>query len=251
MRLNIKLDMSVEENASLFYEKAKKDKKKMQGAILALSDSRDKLRKIEALGASKTHATRTKKDWYEKFRWFFTSDGFLVVGGRDATTNEIVIKKHAGPGDIVMHTDMAGSPFFVIKSDDKQVSEAAIRETSDAVACYSKAWKIGHSTAQVFYVKPEQVSKQAMPGEHLGKGAFMIYGKTNYIENKMKLAIGFKDGRVIGGPVESIISQTDKIVQIRQGDKKPSDAAKLIKKRIGGDIDDIIRFLPASSIGIP
>ena len=29
------------------------------------------------------------KEWYEKFRWFYSSEGFLCIGGRDSTTNDI------------------------------------------------------------------------------------------------------------------------------------------------------------------
>ncbi len=38
---------------------------------------------------------RVKKNlkWYEKLRWFVTSDNVLVIGGRDAGTNEAVVKK--------------------------------------------------------------------------------------------------------------------------------------------------------------
>ena len=34
-----------------------------------------------------------EKKPYMKFRWFISSDGFLCLGGRDATSNEIIIKK--------------------------------------------------------------------------------------------------------------------------------------------------------------
>jgi len=47
------------------------------------------------------------KEWYEKFRWFISSDDFLILGGRDATSNEIVIKKHTEKNDLVFHR-----PFF-------------------------------------------------------------------------------------------------------------------------------------------
>lgn len=51
---------------------------------------------------------KRKLRWFEKFRWFVSSDGFLVIGGRDAGTNEMVVKKHMEPQDIYLHSDIHG-----------------------------------------------------------------------------------------------------------------------------------------------
>src|SRR3989344_3428946 len=128
LRLVLDLKKSVEENASDYFEKAKKIKKKIKGAEEALQQSLRKLRELEAKKekfdaeeGKKAALAQRKKEWYEKFRWFMSSDGFLVVGGRDATSNEIVIKKHTESNDLVFHTDIAGSPFFVIKAENKKI----------------------------------------------------------------------------------------------------------------------------------
>ena len=71
---------------------------------------------------------KRKKEWFEKFRWFFTSDNMLVIAGRDATTNEIVVKKHTDKHDLIFHTEMAGSPFGVFKTEGKKPSIAIIKE---------------------------------------------------------------------------------------------------------------------------
>ena len=74
--------------------------------------------KVDPMDAPKKIEKRVKieRKWYEKFRWFESSDGFLVIGGRDATSNEIVVKKHVEPNDVVFHADVQGAPFFVIKN---------------------------------------------------------------------------------------------------------------------------------------
>ena len=214
--------------------------------MAALEQSEKRLAKLEVSSAANPPAApRRKSRWFEKFRWFFTSEGFLVIGGRDATTNELVIKKHTEAGDIVLHTDMAGSPFFVIKSDGRAVGRQSIREAADATASYSRAWKAGLATTSVFYVKPEQVTKQAQTGEYLAKGAFMIQGKTTYVDNEMRLAVGIKDGMIIGGPVSAVKAAAEKLLVVVQGEHKPSDIAKSIQKQLGGELDEIIRFLPS------
>ncbi len=252
--ITLYLDKTVEQNAAVYYEKAKKIKRKLEGAKAALNLS---LKKLEKLEKQKEKETKTiakqeerKKEWYEKFRWFISSDGFLVIGGRDATSNEIVIKKHTDSNDLVLHTDLAGSPFFVIKSQGKEISKKTIEETAQATATYSKAWKLGLSYLEVFYVKPDQVSKKTKAGEYMGKGAFMIYGETKYLRPNIGLAIGIKDNMIIGGPPDAIRSQTDKFVIIEQGKEKASDIAKKIKAKFGGDIDEIIRFLPSGGYQI-
>jgi predicted ribosome quality control (RQC) complex YloA/Tae2 family protein len=250
-RITLEIGKSLGENASAYFDAAKKARAKAERAKEALKQSEKKLillakaepekKKIEIKKAR-------KKEWFEKFRWFTSSEGFLVIGGRDSTTNEIVIKKHTDKDDIVFHTDMAGSPFFVIKATaEKQPTELTLQEVANATACYSRAWKMGYTTTDVFYVKPDQVSKTAQAGEALPHGAFMIYGKTSYIRPEMKCAIGIKDGAVIGGPVNAIKAYAEKFVIIVQGEDKPSDIAKLVKKMLGAgslDLDEIIRFLP-------
>lgn len=256
MKVTLLVDRSVEENAGVYYDKAKKTAKKIEGAREALEKARKKLEVLEKRQEKELEQVREKKarkqrkkEWFEKFRWFTTSDGFLVIGGRDATTNEVIIKKHTDKHDLVFHTDMAGSPFFVLKTEGKEASEQAIKETADATCSFSKAWQLGLSNTPVFYVKPEQVSKKARAGEYLTKGAFMIHGDTEYVDNQANCAIGMlEDGKLMAGPVEAVKAHAKDIVVLVQGDGKVSDAAKKIQRRLGGTPDEIIRALPTGGI---
>lgn len=255
VKIKIDVTKSLEKNAEVYFEKAKKAKKKAEGAREALRKSLQKLEQIKKEQVVEEKQTKAKaerkKEWYEKFRWFYSSEGFLCVGGRDATSNEIVIKKHTEKDDLVFHSEMAGSPFFVIKTEGRKPSEATITEAAQATASYSRAWKTGLASTDVFFVSPEQVTKEARAGEFVARGAFMIYGRKNTLNAECRLAIGLKDSRVIGGPVDSIKSQTDNFVIISQGNEKASDTAKKIKKKLnGGEIDEIIRMLPAGGCKI-
>jgi len=259
-RLVLDLNKSIEENASDYYDNAKRIKKKILGAEVALQKSYLKLEELESKREKdeekeqkQSALKERKKEWYEKFRWFLSSDGFLVVGGRDATSNEIVIKKHTESNDLVFHTDIAGSPFFVIKAENKKIPGSTIKEVADATCTFSKAWKLGLHTTEVFYVSPDQVSRKAKSGEYLTKGAFMIYGKTNYVESKVNLAIGMAESNAImSGPLEAIKKSCKKYVILKQGDEKSSSMAKKISHKLGGnlDIDEIIRALPAGEFSI-
>ncbi len=256
MKINIFLNKSVEENAGVYFDKAKKAKKKIKGAEEALEKS---LKKLEQEKKKKAKAEQNipeekqqrKREWYEKFRWFYSSEGFLVIGGKDATTNEIIIKKHTDENDVVFHTEAPGSPFFVIKTEGK-VPKDTLKETAQAAASYSKAWKLGLSSSDVFYVEPSQVSKEAQSGEYIAKGAFMIRGKKTILRPKLELAIGItKDKQLIGGPVEAIKHNSENHIIIKQGRNKASDSAKKIRKALDyDDLDEIIRFLPAGGTDV-
>ncbi|MBI3036085.1 DUF814 domain-containing protein [Candidatus Woesearchaeota archaeon] len=257
-RLVLDLTKSIDENASAYFEKAKKIKKKTEGAEKALNENAKKLRDFEAKRekivlkeAEQERLKERRHEWYEKFRWFISSEGFLVIGGRDATSNEIVVKKHTEPNDLVFHTDMAGSPFFVVKSEGRPIGEKTKEEAADATCTFSKAWKLGLHTSSVFYVNPEQVSKKTKAGEYMGKGAFMIYGKTNYISNKVNLAVGItKQQQIMSGPLGAVKANCDKFVVLEQGSEKASSVAKYIQHKIGGAIDEIIRALPSGGLKI-
>lgn len=252
MKFTLDITKSLEANASHYYEKAKRLKKKIEGTDKAIAEAQRQLAELQ-----KTHETKAEKkeslvqkEWYEKFRWFFTSDGFLVIGGRDATSNEIVIKKHTEKDDKVFHTDMVGSPFFVLKAQGRQPTPEAIRQAADATVTFSKAFKLGRQSDKVFMADPEQLTKTAKSGEYVPKGGFVTLGKLAYIENKVNLALGNKEGHIMAGPVEAIKEQCPAYVQVVQGSDKPSKTAKTIHHRIGGSLDDVSRALPSGTFKI-
>ena len=264
MEIVLDIRKTVEQNASDYFDKSKKAKKKIEGIKKALekfekerkellSRKEEDVSKEEVkIEAKKEKEKRTRaKNWYEKFRWFISSEGFLCIGGRDATTNEIIIKKHTDKDDIVFHTEAPGSPFFVIKTEGKQVGEATLKEAAQATAAYSRAWKMGLATALVYWIKPEQVTREPQSGEYLPKGSFIIQGKRNHSEPVLQISVGIlPDGRVMGGPVEAVKKNCGKMIVLLQGEKKKSDIAKKIKKEIQGDLDEIISALPAGEFEI-
>ncbi len=242
MQIIIDLKKSIEENASVYFEKAKKYKKKLEGALKAYEKTKEELNKTSEKPKQEEKPQR-KKEWYEKFRWFYTSSKKLVILGRDATTNEIIIKKHTLPDEIVFHSSLGKSPFAVIKADS--VNDKDIQETADATLTFSAAWKNNIISLDVYYIKAEQVSKKAKSGEYLTKGSFMIYGKKTFVKATLNLAIGIFEGKVMAGPLEAVKSNCNPYVELIPGRKKPSEIAKYISKVLNCEIDDVIRVLPA------
>ncbi len=248
MRITLDLAKGLETNAAAHFDRAKKAKRKLEGAREALARQQESYRRAKEKAQKREEEAgmpRRRKEWYEKFRWFFSSEGFLCIGGRDATSNEILIKKHAGPGDLVFHTDMAGSPFFVVKGvQGRTIGEATIEEAAQTTASFSRAWKNGLGFLDVFYVNPEQVTKQARAGEFLGKGSFMITGKTTYRKPAIALAIGLRDGVAMCAAPAAVEAQTKERYRLQQGKEKPSEIAKTLARRWRYDIDELVRSLP-------
>jgi len=248
--LNLKL--SAQKNAAEYYELAKKAEKKIEGAQKAIETTRGQVEKARLLGAEKiektslvSHVSR-KREWFEKFRWFYSSEGLLVIGGRDATTNEIIIKKHVEPYDMVFHAGIQGAPFVVIKTKGATPSEQTIKEAAKFAASYSSAWKAGMTSVDVYWVWPEQVSKTPPSGEFLPKGAFMIYGTKNYVKGVvLEVAIGLigeaQNFRVIGGPPEAVAHHTGTFVKLVPGKETSGKLAKQIRERLANFSSEKIR----------
>jgi predicted ribosome quality control (RQC) complex YloA/Tae2 family protein len=237
LRFSLNLRRTLFENAAEYYERGKKAKQKSAGALTALEESRGKLAGIEQsiceaealkivkpMEVMKELVKRKvkRKEWYEKFRWFRSSDGFLVVAGKDAVSNEVLVKKYAGQDDAVFHADVTGAPFVVVKTEGKAPSEQALREAGEFAAAFSRAWREGAGSADVYWVKPSQLSKSGPSGEYVPHGAFAVSGKRNWMRSvPLKLAIGVVgNGKVsfIGGPVEAVKAKTKAYVTIVPGD---------------------------------
>jgi len=193
------LNKTVGENANLIYSKGKKAEKKLTGTFPAIEKTKNNIEKLKLKKESielevNFLIKKPTKKWYEKFRWFISSDGFLVIGGRDASSNETIFKKYITPNDLIFHTNFPGSPLTVIKNpENKEIPESSIKEAADFVASFSIAWKENWGVVDVFYVLANQISKTPPSGEYLPKGSFMISGKKNVIKDaKTELALRLK-----------------------------------------------------------
>ena len=252
MQITLSLKKKLEQTANEYFEAAKKARKKAEKArevVLKFKKQLEELEKKESIETQKVKIVKkAPMDWYEKFRWFTSSEGFLCIGGRDATSNEVIIKKHADKEDIIFHTEAPGSPFFVIKTNGKKPTEITMQETADATASYSRAWKLGISATEAYSVTPEQVSRQAQSGEYLPKGGFMIRGKRTYYQGKIGIAVGkTAEGKIMGGPESAIKMHCTSYSIVAQGKDKPSECAKKIAKKLGAEIDDVLKVLPAGT----
>lgn len=269
MKIEIDLRKSLHENASLLHEKSKLAKRKLAGAEKAIAETKKRIAELEGsaerIGAKEKEVPvkkRTKK-WYEKFHWFYSSEGCLVIAGKDAKSNEVLVKRHMEPKDVYLHADLQGAPHTVIKSETCKPAEKTLREAAEFAAAHSRAWKEKFATSDVYSVKPEQVSKSAPSGEALGTGAFMIYGKRTWFRKvPLRLAIGLKREdsawAVISGPPGAVKKHAEAFAEINQGTESKGSAAKKLKaafeqklkQKLALDMDELISAIPAGGCRI-
>ncbi|MEM2168896.1 MAG: ribosome rescue protein RqcH [Candidatus Bathyarchaeia archaeon] len=239
---DLSLRRTAQQSAAEYYEKARKLEDKIDGLRKAIKETIKKIEEVKLSTLREVEEAETlkplrRREWYEKFRWFYSSEGFLVISGRDASTNEVLVRKYMEDNDIVFHADIPGSPFTIIKTGGKKPGEETIFEAAQFTASYSRAWRERVGAVDVYWVRPEQVSKTPPSGQYLPKGSFMIYGSRNYIKNvPLEVAIGIKrdDGgvKVIGGPVSAVSKQTSIYVRIVPGDVPSGKLAKEIKWKL-------------------
>jgi len=258
-KIVLNLDKSIPQIADEYYEKAKKIKRKLEGLIPAIEETK---KAIESEGSIKRYSSSMrivrKREWFERFRWFITSEGFLVIGGRNARMNSEIVSKYMESNDLFFHTQSPGAPVTVIKRG-QEAGEKSIIEAAQFAATYSSLWKESKYSGEVYYVKPEQVKKAAKAGEYLAKGGFYIEGKRNYLSVGLSCAVGveIENLRVLGGPL-SAVKNCDYYVEIEIGDRshneiaieiaaKLTEMAKEEEKHIVKSIatpDEIMKFLP-------
>jgi predicted ribosome quality control (RQC) complex YloA/Tae2 family protein len=220
------------------YKRIGELKAKIERGRQAIAEAEAKLKELEE--KIKARIVRAKaqvrrREWYEKYHWLITSGGYLAIGGRDASQNESIVKKYLNDKRIFMHADIHGAPAVVIFSEGETPSPQDLREAAILAAAYSKAWKAGMGSVDVYWVWGSQVSKSPPSGEYLAKGAFMVYGKKNYvgpIELKLAIGIGLEDGKpiVIVGPDYLVKRRSVVYAVLVPGDEDPSQIAKKLRK---------------------
>ena len=266
----------VEKNADRLYTEAKRIEEKKEGAKQAIENTREELEAVKKRREAwetadeadeeddEDEATdeevdwlsrssipiRKSEEWYEDFRWFTTSDDFLVIGGRNADENEEIVKKYLSRGDRFFHTQAHGGPATVLKatgpseaySDDIEIPDRSMEEAAQFAVSYSTIWKDGKFAADAYMVDHDQVSKTPESGEFLEKGGFAIRGDRTYFEDTpVGVAVGITcepETRVIGGPPEPIRERAETTIEVEPGKYAQNDIAKRLYREFKGRFAD-------------
>ncbi|KAL3991037.1 Fibronectin-binding protein A N-terminus (FbpA) family protein [Acanthocheilonema viteae] len=195
-KVTIDIALSSYQNARKLHAEKKAAEQKQQKTISASSKALKsaKMKTKETLEVVHTKTEVMKKRrvmWFEKFFWFVSSENYLVIGGRDAQQNELLVKRYLRPGDIYMHADARGASSIIIRNKlgGGEIPPRTLSEAATMAICYSSAWE-AKVTTSAWWVHQHQVSRTAPTGEYLTPGSFMIRGKKNYLPT-CQLQMGF------------------------------------------------------------
>jgi len=274
-RATLDATIGVEKNADQLYQEAKRVEEKKAGAKEAIEETREELAAVKARrdaweaddgdgedGSDESDADSEgegddgddafadtdwlsrssipiKRDegWYERFRWFHTTDDFLVIGGRNADQNEELVKKYMDGGDRFFHAEAHGGPVTLLKAtgpsepaEEVDFPDETIRQAAQFAVSHSSVWKAGQHAGDVYMVEPEQVSKTPESGEYIEKGSFVIRGdRTYFTDLAVDLAVGIQcapQTRVVGGPTTAVAEHAATHIQLRPGKYAQNDMAK-------------------------
>ena len=245
-------------NASDLYQKGKEIGGKADKAAEALAESRRELEKhlANAEKEKKLAAERvqpTKQFWFERYKWFFTSGGRMVIAGRDAHSNDNIVKKHLKDGDLYAHAEVHGAPSVIVK-DGAKASPEELRESCQFALAHSKSWIAALAEGTAFWAYPDQVSKTPNPGEFIPRGAFIIRGKRNY-EHHLPLELGIGEilfqgeRKVMCAPLQCF-EGCEKLLVIRPAEKKKGVKPGAIADRFVVPEEEISRILPPGEVEI-
>lgn len=200
LQIDINLSMTPWANANNYFDHRKaaieKEQKTKISATKALKSTEQKVMQDLKKNLNKEKVVLRpirKAMWFEKFTWFVSSDGYLVIGGRDAQQNEILYKKYLRKGDVYVHADLHGASSIIVRnklqSADAPIPPSTLSQAGTLAVASSSAWdsKAGMSA---WWVNADQVSKSAPTGDFLPTGSFMIRGMKNFLP-PAQLVLGF------------------------------------------------------------
>ena len=240
---------SLEANASSYFDKSKEMDRKAERTKEVIASK-------PALKPKKRVIKNENVEWFERFRWFITTEGEIAVAGKDARSNEQVVKKYLKANDRYAHADIHGAPSVVVKNvNGVKPSEHSMLEACNFSLSYSKAWGARVSSGHSFWVDNDKVSKTPNTGEFLAKGAFVIRGKRNWNRNlELNVAIGLitYDGnpKFMGGPISSIEKHCENYVIFRPGFTERKIVIRKLSESFSAESTDIEKLLPSGGFDL-
>jgi hypothetical protein len=226
--VSLDLGISAHANARQLYSARKKHVEKQaktSDASHKVVKKAERTAKAEMKKVQVAAAVREARQqlWFEKFHWFVSSEKFLIIGGRDATQNDIVMRRHFQPGDVLVHADLRGAPCCVVKNPKAaEVPPSTLAQAGTFCTCLSEAWKAKVVTS-AWWASHSQVelSSAGAPGE-----TFKVSGKRNLLPPArlvMGLSILFKEQSDEEEGAEPLLGES-----LSSGDGQDLDAAEKV-----------------------
>jgi predicted ribosome quality control (RQC) complex YloA/Tae2 family protein len=264
LAIDIDLAMSPWANSSEYYDQKKtaasKEDRTLQASTRALKSHEKKVAEDLKKGLKQEKDILRpvrKQQWFEKYIYFISSDGYLVIGGKDAQQNEIIYKKYFRKGDVYVHADLKGAVPMIIKNKpttpDAPIPPSTLSQAGNLSVCSSEAWE-SKAVMSAWWVPADKVTKTGQTGEFLPPGMFNIKGKKEYLPPAqliVGLAVMFEISeaskarhnkhRVLDGVNISAVEmapEPEETPTAAQDDKEASDDDEFPDAKMGSDSDD-------------
>ncbi|KAF2268512.1 serologically defined colon cancer antigen 1 [Lojkania enalia] len=191
LAIDIDLGLSAWANSTEYFEQrrtaAGKEERTVQASEKALKSAERKVQEDLKKGLKQEKNVLRpvrKQQWFEKFVYFISSDGYLVFGGKDAQQNEILYRRYLRKGDVYVHADLKGAVPMIIKNNpntpDAPIPPSTLSQAGHLSVSTSEAWD-SKAVMSAWWVNSDQVSKTGPAGEYLAVGMFNITGKKEFL----------------------------------------------------------------------
>lgn len=184
---------------------------------------------------------------YKRYRWFYTSSGKLVIGGKNAEQNDQLLKETMQNKKkyYVMHTSHPGSPFSLIIGDINEISPEDLEECAIFTGCFSRAWKDGEKETKIHIFTTTQLFKD----EKMKAGTWGIVGKPEERKVKLELVLTNQSSVLRAVPEKS----ANKVfLKIRPGKKDKTLMVDKLKEKLKIEVtsEEILSALPSGGVEI-
>jgi predicted ribosome quality control (RQC) complex YloA/Tae2 family protein len=272
IKVPVDLKESPFQAAERFYSLSKKAERKIPTAEASIEDIRLQLANVEAkkgvlLADDEVKVLKRPRKWFEKYHWTHTTNNFLVIAGKDARTNEELVRKRLADEDLYFHASIQGAShtILLLNSADGEPTEEDLIDAATIAGSYSRAWKSGTGAIDVYHVLGDQVSFSAPSGEYVPKGGAIVRGRRT-TQSGVLLTIGigvvFSESwaQIIAGPPGAIQRKCKYHVTLIPGDIRKSKIAKQIRAIFmkkaeemeirlikALDLNEFVSFIPGDS----
>ncbi|KAJ5289710.1 uncharacterized protein N7443_009963 [Penicillium atrosanguineum] len=198
-KIDIDLSLTPWANATQYYEQKKtasdKQQRTLQSSEKALKSHEKKVTADLKKGLKQEkQVLRHAREpfWFEKFIFFISSEGYLVIGARDAMQGELLYRQYLKKGDVFIHADLKDALPIVVKNRtaDAPIPPSTLSQAGILCVATSTAWE-SKAVMSAYWVHPNQVSKVAeVGGGILPVGDFQIKGEKNFLAPS-QLVLGF------------------------------------------------------------
>lgn len=201
-RLPVDIDLALSpwSNARDYYDQkrtaAAKEEKTVSASAKALKSAQQKIDADlkKSLKQEKATLRPTRQPlWFEKFIYFVSSDGYLVVGGKDAAQNELLAKRRMKKGDVYVHADLPGAVPLIVKNKahtpDAPIPPTTLSQAGNMCIATSSAWD-SKAVMSAWWAPAEKITKTAPTGDYLPAGKVSVIGDRLFLP-PAQLLLGF------------------------------------------------------------